>query len=427
MKTLKLGVAGLGNVGEGLIDLVHRQDEARLPGRVEIVGVSARNRNRARKVSIAEYDWYDDPSELASLESVDVFVELIGGADGPAKRAVETALRAGKHVISANKALVAEHGEALARLAEQNGVSLLFEAAVAGGIPVVRVLRESLAGVQVKRVTGILNGTCNYLLTEMLSSGRSYADVLADAQRLGYAEADPFLDVSGTDAAHKIAILSAIAFSAELDFPKVSIRGVDQIDLMDLQLADRLGFAIKLIAEGRRTERGVMCSVAPRALAKSHPLASIGGALNTVRIEADALGSLILTGPGAGSGPTASAVIGDVARLFMGEGGSMFGRLPDHPIASFINAEAETQQPWFLRVRLLDRPGALAALSEALAEAGVSVDKLIQDSAVEGASPVALTTHPCSVAQIENAYQRIAGLKESADAPHLILIEGGNI
>ncbi|MEL6752751.1 MAG: homoserine dehydrogenase, partial [Pseudomonadota bacterium] len=231
MKTLRLGIAGLGHVGCGLVELVERQAHLRLPGQIEITGVSARSRSRNRPVSIEDYAWFDDASELAKSDEIDVFVELMGGSDGPAKVAVEAALAAGKPVVTANKALIAEHGQALADVAEEAGVDLLFEAAVAGGVPVVRVLRDSLAGVEVERVAGILNGTCNFLTTTMLDTGRSYADVLEEAQKLGYAEADPTLDVSGMDAAHKIAILAAMAFSAELDFSKVEIAGVDQVGL----------------------------------------------------------------------------------------------------------------------------------------------------------------------------------------------------
>ncbi|MEE9379969.1 MAG: homoserine dehydrogenase, partial [Hyphomonadaceae bacterium] len=297
MGALRLGIAGLGCVGCGLIELVTRQEKLRLPGRVEIVGVSARDRSAERAVAVDGYDWFDDAVALAVSPEVDVFVELIGGDEGPARHAVEAALKAGKPVVTANKALIAKHGAELAQLAEAAGVDLLFEAAVAGGVPVVRVLRDQLAGVEVTRVTGILNGTCNYITSEMLGTGRSYTDVLDEAQSLGYAEADPALDVSGTDAAHKAVILSAIAFSADPDFASVSIKGVEDIELLDLTLADRLGLRIKLIAEGRLTSAGVVCRVEPVALPLDHPLARIDGSMNTVRIEGDPVGSVTLTGP----------------------------------------------------------------------------------------------------------------------------------
>lgn len=424
MGPLRIGIAGLGHVGSGLIELVQRQDRLRLPGRVEIAGVSARSQNRNRAVSIDAYTWYDDAATLAEDPNVDVFVELMGGSDGPAKFAVESALRAGKHVVTANKALIAKHGNALAALASEKQVDLLFEAAVAGGIPVVRVLRDSLAGTEVTRVSGILNGTCNFITSTMLETGRSYEDVLEEAQKRGYAEADPTLDVSGMDAAHKAAILSAIAFSADLDFSKVSVRGIEDIGLLDLRLADRLGFRIKLIAEGVLTDAGVVCRVEPMALTAGHALARIDGSLNSVRVEGDPLGAVVLTGPGAGSGPTASAVMGDVAKLFRPAIRNAFGRAEHHVAQPFIKGGQDEISPFFLRVRLTDKPGTLAALTEALAEEGVSVDKLLQDSADDtGASPVAVVTHRCSRAQALSAIVRIEALGVTVEAPRLIRIE----
>ncbi len=427
MGPLRIGIAGLGHVGAGLIELVQRQDRLRLPGQVEIAGVSARSQSRNRPVNTDGYAWFDDAATLAEDPGVDVFVELIGGSDGPAKFAVESALKAGKHVVTANKALIAKHGIALAALAAEKHVDLLFEAAVAGGIPVVRVLRDSLVGTELKRVSGILNGTCNFITSTMLETGRSYEEVLAEAQKRGYAEADPALDVSGMDAAHKAAILSAIAFSADLDFSKVAVRGIEEIGLLDLRLADRLGFRIKLIAEGVLTKTGVVCRVEPMALPHAHALARVDGSLNAVRIEGDPLGAVVLTGPGAGSGPTASAVMGDVAKLFRPAIRNAFGRAQHHVAQPFVTGDASEVAPFFLRVRLADKPGTLAALTEALAEEGVSVDKLLQDSADEsGASPVAVVTHRCPRAQMEAAVNRIAGLSVSVEDPRLIRIEAAS-
>ncbi|WP_430404801.1 homoserine dehydrogenase [Hyphomonas sp.] len=427
MGPLKIGIAGLGHVGCGLIELVERQDKLRLPGKVEITGVSARSQSRNRPVDTDKYRWFDDAATLAEDADVDVFIELIGGSDGPAKFAVESALKAGKHVITANKALMAKHGMALAALAEEKGVDLLFEAAVAGGIPVVRVLRDSLAGVEIKRVAGILNGTCNFLTTTMLETGRSYDEVLEEAQKLGYAEADPTLDVSGMDAAHKAAILSAIAFSADLDFSKVSVSGVDQIDLLDLKLADRLGLRIKLIAEGVLTDAGVVCRVEPMALTINHPLARVNGSLNTVRIEGDPVGAITLTGPGAGAGPTASAVMGDVAKMFRPAIRPAFGRAEHHLARPFVSSVGDETSAFFLRVRLADKPGALAALTEALAAEGVSVNQLLQDSADEsGASPVAIVTHRCPRSHMKAALARLEKLTMLIDTPRLIRIEAAS-
>ena len=424
MKTVRLGIAGLGHVGCGLIKLVERQAELRLPGKVEIVGVSARSKSRNRSVDISGYRWFDDAAELATSPDVDVFVELMGGSDGPAKVAVEDGLKAGKHVVTANKALIAMHGQALEQQAQASDVDLMFEAAVAGGVPVVRVLRDSLTGVSIQRVSGILNGTCNYLTTQMLETGRSYDEVLEEAQRLGYAEADPTLDVSGMDAAHKAAILASIAFTADLDFSKVSVSGVDTVELMDLVLADRLGLRIKLIAEGILTDAGVVCRVAPLAMPTEHPLARVNGALNTVRVEGDPLGAVTLTGPGAGPGPTASAVMGDISKLFSPTARSPFGRAAHHQTRKFVAAESDERSAFFLRVRLADRSGALASLTEALANHGVSVDKLLQESADDSdVSPVAIVTHVCSRGDIDAASARVSALEASVGAPQVIPID----
>ena len=426
MSTLRLGIAGLGHVGCGVIKRVETQGLLRLPSEVSITGVCARAKGRERSADIKPYRWFDDPVALAADPEVDVFIELIGGADGAAKAAVEAALKAGKPVVTANKALIAHHGSALAKLADESGVDLLFEAAVAGGVPIVRALRDSLAGVQVTRVSGILNGTCNFLTTEMLASGRSYQEVLREAQDLGYAEADPELDVSGMDAAHKAAILSSIAFSAEIDFPKVDVSGVEALDIVDLKFADRLGLIIKLIAEGVLGEQGVICRVEPKAMPRAHPLAQVNGSLNTVRVEGEGLGAVTLTGPGAGAGPTASAVMGDIAKLFTAGARSAFGRADHHTKRRFI-AQADTERsPWFLRCYLTDQSGALAALTEGLAKVGVSIDKLVQDSAgPDGASPIAIMTHICSSADMHNAVRHLETLDTIIGAPRFIRIEAG--
>ena len=424
-KTLRLGVAGLGTVGAGVIRLVDRQEELRLPGKLAVTAVSARSRTRERGVDISRYRWADDPVELAMSDDVDVVVELIGGSDGPAKLTVEAALKAGKSVVSANKALIAEHGLELARLAEAHHAHLLFEAAVGGAIPIVRALRNSLSGVVVSRVAGILNGTCNYILTEMLRTGAAYESVLSEAQRLGYAESDPYLDVSGTDAAHKVLILASIAFGAKPDFSQVSVEGVAEIEAMDITLASKFDYRIKLVAEASRSTSGVLCRVAPVLVRTDHPLAAISGPLNAVVVEGEPVGRLTFTGPGAGSGPTAAAVMGDLARLFEGEPQPPLGR-PSALLADVIAAVKPDQDrgAFFIGASLADRPGVFAALTEALAEADVSIDKLIQDSAGDsGAAPVAIITHPCAKAAVQQALTRVAELKITVDEPRLMRVE----
>ncbi len=426
MTSLKIGIAGLGNVGTGLVSRLLEQEKLRLGGAVGITGISARNRSRKREIPIDPYPWFDDPVALAESENVDVFVELMGGSDGPAKLAVEAALKLGKPVVTANKALIAEYGESLAKLAEENQTPLLFEAAVAGAIPIVRVVRESLAGTEIRSIRGILNGTCNYLLTEMLNAGRSYEDVLADAQRLGYAEADPFLDVSGTDAAHKIAILSSIGFGVPIDFSKVSLKGVDEISLKDLELAKKLDHKIKLIAEGLQTEDGVICRVEPVLLPVGSPLAQIDGPLNAAMLDTPHAGPLTLTGPGAGAGPTASAVLGDIAALISGGNRPAFGIPVSSLKGKFADADSisRAQSRYLIRVELADKSGALASLTDALASSDISVDVLLQDSAGDSDyAPVAIMTHSCSNATVLDAKKRIDALASVHEPARLIRIE----
>jgi len=299
------------------LKLIERQAELRIPGKLEVVAVSARNKTRNRGVDISKFRWADDPMELALAPDIDVIVELIGGSDGPAKRTVEAALRSGRSVVTANKALIAEHGIEIASLAEKHDVHLLFEAAVAGAIPIVRAVKNSLSGVIVQRVSGILNGTCNYILSEMLRTGAAYETVLQEAQRLGYAESDPYLDVSGMDAAHKVLILASIAFAAQPNFDQVQVEGVDKIDAMDITLANNVRL-LHQAAGGSLPRQGRRALPRGPVLVQEHPLAQVNGPLNAVVVEGEPVGRLTFTGPGAGSARTAAAVMGDPARLFEG-------------------------------------------------------------------------------------------------------------
>src|SRR5580698_1088855 len=287
----RIGVAGLGTVGGGLVRFLGEAPSfAPVPGRAEIVAVSARDRSRPRDFDLSGFRWFDDPAALAADPDVDIFVELIGGSEGPAKAAVEAALRLGKPVVTANKALIAKHGAALAELAEAHDAPLLFEAAVMGGTPAVKMLREAMVGDQVDAVAGILNGTCNYILTEMESGGRPFAEVLAEAQRLGYAEADPTMDIGGFDAAHKITILAALAFGCAPNFAAAEIEGVDQIEQIDIRLARDLGYRIKLVASAVKSAEGVKVSVHPALAPLAHPLAQAGGPLNALFIQGKKIG-----------------------------------------------------------------------------------------------------------------------------------------
>lgn len=417
---LRVGVAGLGTVGAGVVKLFE-STESRLNQRLELTAVSARDRNRARNVDISRYAWFDDPAAMAG--EVDVLVELIGGADGAAKRAVEAALNAGKHVVTANKALIALAGEALAQKAEAAGAKLMFEAAVGGGVPMVKALKESLAGSRASAVSGILNGTCNYILTEMEASGRAFADVLAEAQALGYAEADPSMDVGGFDAAHKLAILSAIAFGARPDFEHVRVEGVESVSLADIRLAAKLGYRIKLVAKGALRDGAVAMHVAPALLARDHPLASIDGSLNALVVDAEPVGQLTFIGRGAGEGPTTASVASDLIDLAEARAGPAFGR-PFAELAAAPRAAPDERGRFYLRLLVADRPGVVAAISEQLAQRDISIESFLQMPGRDAAAvPIVLTTQTCARSALDVAAAAIASLDAVIDTPRIMPVE----
>jgi homoserine dehydrogenase len=423
-RTWRVGVAGLGTVGAGLLSfLSDRPDFAPAGGRAAVTGVSARSRSRPRPFDISNLPWFDDPVALATSPETDIFVELIGGSDGPAKAAVEAALSAGKPVVTANKALIAEHGAELAALAEAKGAPLLFEAAVMGGVPAVKIMREAMVGDEIKSVAGILNGTCNYILTEMEATGRSFAEVLAEAQRLGYAEADPTMDVGGFDAAHKISILAALAFGCAPNYAAAEIEGIEGVDLLDIQLARDLGYRIKLVASADRSPDGVLVRVHPSLAPLAHPLAQAGGALNALFIEGARVGRMFVQGPGAGSGPTAAAVAADIADVMTGAVRPVF-QAPAGQLSPFTPVDpSKSIGRAYLRLSVKDEPGVIAAVSETLAEAGVSIESFLQKP-VENAQgvPIVLTTHAVAESVLKAAIERIAGLPAVLDRPRLLRI-----
>lgn len=423
-KTWRIGVAGLGTVGAGLLTFLAQQPGfAPAGGQAVVSGVSARSRSRPRPFDIANLPWFDDPVALAQSEQTDVFVELIGGSDGPAKAAVEAALNAGKPVVTANKALIAEHGAELAALAEAKGAPLLFEAAVMGGTPAVKMVREALVGDEIKSVAGILNGTCNYILTEMEATGRSFAEVLAEAQRLGYAEADPTMDVGGFDAAHKISILAALAFGCAPNYAAAEIEGIDQVDLLDIHMARDLGYRIKLVASADRSAEGVLVRVHPSLAPLNHPLAMAGGALNALFIEGVRVGRIFVQGPGAGAGPTAAAVAADIADVMTGAVRPVF-QAPAQTLTPFDPVDpSKNSSRAYLRFLVKDEPGVIAAVSETLAEAGVSIESFLQKP-VENASgvPIVLTTHAVAESVLTAAIARIAELPAVIETPRMLRI-----
>ena len=399
---LRLGIAGLGTVGTGLVRIVQTNAdliERRAGRRIEIVAVSARSRTRNRGVDISGYDWEDDPVAMARRADVDLVVELMGGENGPAKALTEAAMQGGKDVVTANKALLAIHGQALAEAA---GVALRFEAAVAGGIPVVKALSEGLAGNRITRIKGVMNGTCNYILTRMEDAGLPYETVFEEANQLGYLEADPTLDVGGIDAAHKLTLLSAIAFGVRPDFGAISLGGIERISIEDIRAAADLGLRIKLLGVAQMTGRGLEQSMTPCLVPADSPLGQLKGGTNMVVIEGDAVEQIILRGPGAGEGPTASAVMGDVIDIARGLRLPVFGQ-PATTLEAPLSAKAMGSKPWYLRMGLQDKPGALAKVAEALGNAGVSINRMRQYGHQDTRAPVLIITHKTTRDAIDHA------------------------
>lgn len=421
MTPLRIGVAGLGTVGGGLIAFLRQRPDFAPGGRrVEVVGVSARSRSRPRGFDVSDLPWFDDPVALARDPSVDVFVELIGGSDGPAKAAVTAALEAGKPVVTANKALLAEHGLELARLAELRGAPLLYEAAVMGGVPAVKLLREGLVGDDVATIAGILNGTCNFILSEMEAKGLAFADVLADAQRLGYAEADPTMDVGGYDAAHKITLLAALAFGGAPDYAAADVEGIESVALLDIRMARDLGYKIKLIASAECVDGAVSVRVQPSLVPLGHPLAEAGGALNALFLQGRRIGRIFLQGPGAGAGPTAAAVAADIADVIAGAARPVFGRPAAGLTASPLRTAADRRAKAYIRLIVRDQPGVIAAVTETLAEGGVSIDSFLQKPVQDhDGVPIVLTTQETPEGRLHDVVERIGALPFVIDPPRL--------
>ena len=437
-ETLRLGVAGLGTVGQGLLRLLERNREsvvARSGRQIEVTAVSAQNRKKNRDVDISAYSWFQDARDLANSDEIDVFVELIGGEDGIAKESVEMALNAGKHVVTANKALLAHHGLTLAARAEEHGVSLNFEAAVAGGIPVVKVMRESLLGNKVSRIYGILNGTCNYILTRMEQQGLPFEDVLEEAQKAGYAEADPTFDVGGHDTAHKLALLTTLAFGTEPSFESIYLEGIQSITPADIEAADSLGYRIKLLGVALETDSGIEQRVHPTMVPKHSAIAEVDGVSNCVAIDGDFVGDIMLIGMGAGAGPTASSVMGDIIDIARGSVLPPFIRATGDLKAYQRAGMREHEGGYYIRLSVFDRPGAFAAIAQRMAEQEISLESIVQrqpGSALPGIGkrgekgapmPVVLITHRTTEAAIRKALESIESDGNVDEKPQMIRIE----
>ena len=435
---LRVGIAGLGTVGAAVARILAARGEtlSRLAARDIVVNaVSARDRKRDRGIDLTGVAWFEDPVELARSRDIDVLVELIGGDEGPARAAVEAAIASGKAVVTANKALLAKHGNQLALKAETANLPLAFEAAVAGGIPIIKTLREALSGNEITRIQGILNGTCNYILSRMETEKLGFGEVLADAQRLGYAEADPTFDVGGFDTAHKLSILTSLAFGTRIDAEAIHVEGIAQITPLDLAMADELGFRIKLLGVAVRTADGVEQRVHPTMVAKGAAIAEVMGVTNAVTIDADAVREITLVGPGAGGEATASAVIADITDIARGRLTPPFG-LSVRELAEPRRAPMQHHEGgYYVRLSVYDHPGAAAAIATRFAEQKISLESILQKgrartatalpsvNGAESAVPVVLITYATTEAAIRRALDAVSADGHIAEPPQVIRIE----
>ncbi|MGI9498856.1 MAG: homoserine dehydrogenase [Geminicoccaceae bacterium] len=425
--SLNIGIAGLGTVGSGVVRLLQQNGGLlgeRAGRNIALKAVSARDKSRNRDIDLDGVRWYEDPLALAADPEVDAVIELIGGSEGTALELTRVALQNGKPVITANKALLAHHGAELARLAETNGATIGYEAAVAGGIPIVKALREGLAGNRIIRVYGILNGTCNYILTTMRETGRGFEDVLAEAQELGYAEADPTFDIDGVDAAHKLTLLASLAFGCPPDFEAVHIEGIRHISADDIAFASEMGYRIKLLGVARKTEYGLEQRVHPAMVRTGTPISQIEGVFNAVVADGDQVDTTLHSGRGAGGGPTASAVVADIADLARGATPPVF-TLPVERLTRIPSAHMGRHQgAYYIRLMVVDQPGVLADVSAFMRDHNVSIEALIQRARNPGeAVPIVLTTHETTEADMIDVLARIASLDAVLEPPRMIRIE----
>ena len=427
MQPFRVAIAGLGTVGAETARIL-LTDTAMLSARagriITVKAVSARDRGRERGFDLSGIDWVEDAASLAGRDDIDCVLELIGGSEGVAHDLVLSAIQSGKSVVTANKALIAHHGTEIAKACETREVGLGFEAAVAGGIPIIKSLREGLAGNQIKRVYGILNGTCNYIMSVMRETGYPFDDVLADAQRLGYAEADPSFDVDGVDAAHKLAILSAIAFGHHVDFKNVHVEGVRHVSPLDISFAEELGYRIKLLGIAEKTDAGVQQRVHPCMVKAETPIGQVEDVFNAVVIEGSAVGTTLAYGRGAGAGPTASAVIADVMDLAAGRRVPVFGLDSSRLSPAQAAPISALNGCYYLRLMVIDRPGVLADVTAVFRDHGVSIEAMIQRARnPEEAVPLVLTTHEAAEPAIKASFEELERLDSVLEQPRQIRIE----
>lgn len=430
---LKVGIAGLGTVGASLVKIIQtRANELAVTcGRaIEITAITARDRNRDRGFDMSGMAWFETPEKLAAEADIDVFVELMGGATGAAADSVKIALERGLHVVTANKALLAASGVELATIAEEKGALLNFEAAVAGGIPVIKALRESLTGNTVSRVYGIMNGTCNYILTKMEKEGLSFEECLKEAQRLGYAEADPAFDIEGNDTAHKLAILTTLAFGTKIAADEIYLEGITNISIDDILAAADLGYRIKLLGVAQRTESGIEQRVHPTMVPHDSVIAQVDGVTNAVAIESDILGELLMVGPGAGGNATASAVLGDIADIAKSQPGAQRVPVLGTPavaLAPYQKARMRSHEGgYFIRLTVADRTGVFASVAARMAENNISLESIVQrpkPAQTDMSKTIILVTHATTEASIRKAVEGIKQETYLVGEPQVIRIE----
>lgn len=432
---LKIGLAGLGTVGRGVVRIIENngEDIARKLGRkIKITAVSARNKSKKRGIDISNFTWFDDPVEMAKTADIDVFIELVGGEDGPALKSTQIALERGLNVVTANKAMLAHHGVELAQLAEEKGTALLFEAAVAGGIPIVKALKESLAANQIQRVYGILNGTCNYILTRMQNEGKPFHKILSEAQDEGYAEADPSFDVGGIDAAHKLALLATLSFGTKTSFKDVYIEGIEAITPADIEAADVLGYRIKLLGVAVKTEDGIEQRVHPALVPKDSTIGEVSGVSNCVNVDGDYVGKVMLIGPGAGEGATASSIVGDIIEAARHHNGHVFTQAASK-LTLYKRAPLRAHEGgYYIRFSLHDRPGTFAAIATRMAQYGISLESIVQrpnstkdneGTAERDAASVVIITHQTTERAVSEALEEIKQDGHIQGEPNMIRIE----
>ena len=424
-KPFTIGLAGLGTVGLGVVKVLEQNRNliATKVGReIKLKAVSARNKNKVRGVNLDKYEWVDELLSLPDREDLDAVVEVIGGTEEPSKSLIEKAIKCRKHVVTANKALLAMHGHELATKAECSQLSLRFEAAVAGGIPIIKALMEGLASNKITKISGVMNGTCNYILSRMEATNGSYEEIFSEAQNLGYVEADPSLDVGGIDAAQKLAILSSIAFQSEINFNDIEIEGIEQISLADIQNAKALGYRIKLIGTAELTTEGIYQGVQPCLVPKTSAISKLEGGTNMITIDSDFVGQTSFSGPGAGSGPTASAVVADLIDIAQGKKMPVFG-LKVNSLKKFKKGNLGVNRCYYIRLSLVDRPGALAKVATILGKNQVSIDRMRQTAHDGDEAPLLIVTHKIMRPNLNHALSQIENLDVCLSPPVALRIE----